>query len=267
MLRIAGRLPKPILLLLIMTIGVLGASCGAKPDLRQVAPDYIAQVPDPEAEAIVMAHIELPPTLAAQDAPRFEISFDNVHRCHGRDFITFRVTNAGEVPYFWASEWLIYRWRAGEFEQHAMSRYDIQKPFLPRPGSCPRARGNIDRLEPGETAYVGVYLTFDFDEVELARFGERSWGDITNVTYYVELNTTAFPISSINHPMIIDITSEVDGCSDTLWEFSRQPTLELAPEFTVEARTAEPIPLPTRNPLATIPPGTASLPTPMPPRP
>jgi hypothetical protein len=255
----------PFILLVAFSIGL--ASCGAMPDLREVAPDYIAQPPDRGAEARVMGHVEFPPPAPeVPGAPRFEIAFDNVHRCHRRNFITFRVENTGEAAFNWASQWLIYSWRVGASEQHAMSRYDIQKPFMLHPRSCPRAQGHRDRLEPGEIAYVGLFLTFDFDEVEIARFGGRSWEDITNVTFYVELHPTSFPLTAGSQSTSLDITSETEP-----EHFGDYPGFDRAEPYdqpevsSVEAEGGESVITPRSQ--ETIPPGTAPLPSPMPPRP
>jgi len=245
MLRIAKRLLKsiPHIALLTLAIALTGCTTAIAPDLGEVAPDFVAEPPDREAETRVMAHIDAPPSFEAPPADSFEIFFANVHKCHGRDFVTVRVVNDGTTDFIWASEWLIFDW-TGDGEVDAMSQYNVAKPFMPDAGSCPRAEGYNDLLEPGDTAYIGVYLGFDFDDAELGFFGDRGWDDITWLLFYVELSTDSYPYSSSTRPRTLElnfILKDMPARSD------RSPTPAAGPP-----PTARPAAVPTATPMPGI---------------
>jgi hypothetical protein len=197
----------PGLIILALVIALSGCTTATAPDLGEIPSDYIAVPPDRDAEATVMAVIEFPPpSFEAPDVASFEIYYDNVHHCHGRDFITIRVVNTGDVDFFWATEWLLFNWETTG-DVAAMSQYSVEKPFMPDPGSCPTAEGHSGLLEPGETAYMGVYVGFDFDEWEYEAFGDRGWEDITCLRFFTRLSTIEHPnFSSVPVGKYIDIT-------------------------------------------------------------
>jgi hypothetical protein len=199
---------NPVLLILLLLIVFTLSSCttAIAPELGEIPSDYIALPPDREAESRVMAHIEFPPpSFEAPDVASFEISFANVHQCHGRDFVTIRVENTGDFDFIWASEWLLFYWNSYD-EMDAMSQYNVAKPFMPDARSCPTAEGYSDLLEPGDAAYIGVYVGFDFDDYEYEWFGDRGWDDILRLTFYVDLSTDEYPYSSGIRPRTLDIT-------------------------------------------------------------
>jgi hypothetical protein len=230
----------PVLLFLIIGIALSGCTTAAAPELGEIPSDYIALPPDREAEARVMAHIEFPPpSLEAPDVASFEIFFDNIHRCHGRDFITIRVENTGDFDFIWASEWLLFDWTSDD-EVDAMSQYNVAKPFMPDARSCPTAEGHSNLLEPGDTAYIGVYVGFDFDDYEYEWFGDRGWEDINELTFYVELNTDEYPYSSGIRPRTLDITFVAEDMPD---RDRRAPTPGAGPP-----PTSAPVPTATKSP-------------------
>jgi hypothetical protein len=96
-----------------------------------------------------------------------------------------------------------------------MSQYGVEKPFMPDPGSCPTPEGHSGLLEPGETAYMGVYVGFDFDEWEYEAFGDRGWEDITQLMFFARLSTLEHPyFSSVPVGKYIDITFVVEDMPD-----------------------------------------------------
>jgi hypothetical protein len=203
----------PVLLFLILGIALSGCTTATAPELGEIPSDYIALPPDREAESRVMAHIDAPPSFEAPDVASFEIFFDNVHRCHGRDFVTIRVVNTGDFDFIWASEWLFFYWTNYE-EMSAMSQYDVAKPFMPDARSCPTTEGHSDLLEPGDTAYIGAYVGFDFDDYEFESFGDRGWEDILRLIFYVDLSTDEYPYGSGIRPRTLDITFVAEDMPD-----------------------------------------------------
>lgn len=230
----------PVLLAIPILAALSGCTTATVPDLVDIPSDYIALPRDPEAEASILAFIEDPSSM--RDPPgtaSFEIYFDNIHRCHGRDFITIRVVNDGDIDYLWASEWLFFHWDDhGPFD--AMSQYKIEKPFMPDPGSCPTAEGHSGLLEPGETAYIGVYVGFDFDDWEYEVFGDRGWEDITRLTFYADLSPNEYPYASSLRPETIDITFIAEDMPD---RSRRSPTPAAGPP-----PTSAPAPTATKMP-------------------
>jgi hypothetical protein len=204
----------PTLLIMVMGIALSGCTTATAPDLGEIPSDYIALPPDREAEARVMAALADPSSMRElPDVASFELTFANVHQCHGRDFVTIRVENDGDIDYLWASEWLLFFWDDDD-ELDAMAQYDIEKPFMPDPGSCPTAEGYSGLLEPGEAAYIGAYLTFDFDDWEFEVFGDRGWDDITRLTFYVDLSPNEYRYASSLPPEKLDITFVVEDMPD-----------------------------------------------------
>jgi hypothetical protein len=237
-----AKLLKRIHVLLIIPILISLSACttATAPDLVDIPSDYIALPPDREAESRVIAHIEFtPPSFEAPDVTSFEIFFENVHRCHGRDFITIRVENTGDFDFIWATEWLIFDW-TGDDELDAMSQYNVAKPFMPDARSCPTPEGHSDLLEPGDTAYIGVYVGFDFDDHEYESFGDRGWEDINWLTFYVELSTNDYPYTASIRPRTLDITFVIEDMPD---RDRRAPTT--APE---SPPTSAPAPTATKMP-------------------
>jgi hypothetical protein len=245
----------PVLVLLVFGIALSGCKAASAPESGGPAPVFTALPPDREAEATVMAHIEVPISFEAPTLypGRYEISFANVHRCHGKDFVTIQVVNTGEYDFLWASPWLIWWWTDPGTTMDAMSQYKIEDPFMPDPGSCPSPGGDSGLLEPGETAYIGVYLTFDFEDWELEYFGDRCWEDITKLVFYVELSDHAYPYSSseaLTETLDITFVAEdrpYSACEtpsspgDVPPVFTPRPLGTLRPIITPEAT---PIPLP-----------------------
>ena len=216
MQRHAERTRKAILVIASLAIGIAISGCtpGAAPDHGGDEAIFVAEPPDREAEATVMAHIELPPpSFEAPDVASFEIAFANIHRCSDRDFITIRVVNTGDFDFIWASEWLIFYWTSHD-ESDAMAQYNVEKPFMPDAGSCPSPEGHSNLLEPGDTAYIGVYLGFDFDAGEAGHFGDRDWEDIIRLVFYVELSTSEYPYSSSTRPRTLDISFIIKDMPD-----------------------------------------------------
>ena len=228
----------PLLLFLALGIVLSGCTTAVAPDLGEIPSDYIALPPDREAEAVVREVISFPPpSFEAPDVASFEITYDNIHRCHGRDFITIRVVNDGDIDLLWATEWLIFTWESMD-ELDAMSQYGIEKPFMADAGSCPTPGGDSGLLEPGETAYIGVYVGFDFDEWEYEAFGDRGWEDITRLVFYVEISEKEYPYASGIRPRTIDITFVAEDMPD---RSRRLPTPGIGPLPTAE-------PTPTKSP-------------------
>ncbi|MGD8759774.1 MAG: hypothetical protein PVJ07_05940 [Anaerolineales bacterium] len=257
-MRMASRrlISVPVLVLLAFGIALSGCKTVAAPESGGPGVVYTALPPDREAEATVMAHIDAPISFEAPTSARFEMSFANVHRCHGRDFVTFRVVNDGDYDFLWGTEWLIWWWNDPESTMDAMSQFNVEKPFMPDPHSCPSPGGDSGLLAPGETAYVGVYLAFGFDEDELAYFGDRCWEDILKLVFYLELSTYSYPMwaDPQARPQTVDITFVIEAMPDRSCEEPSSPG-DVPPVFT-------PRPLGTRRPGITPEPTLPPLPPP-----
>ncbi|HEY69551.1 MAG TPA: hypothetical protein G4O08_03095 [Anaerolineae bacterium] len=116
------------------------------------------------------------------------------------------------------------------------NQYDIEKPFLPDPGSCPNTMGDSGILRPGETAYIGLYMGFDFDDWGYEMFGDRGWEDIESLSFVVYLYTSEYPETSSSITESIDISFIIEDMPDR----SRRPP--------TPGPILEPVPTATKSP-------------------